>query len=95
MHRASPVPSIGVAYHCLDVPFWFDHLDADGVDRIAGAPPADLAGQVHGAAVSFVRDRDPDWSLWDATARRARVFDAAASVPLVESDAYADVAPLI
>ena len=92
---ASPVPSIGVACHCLDVPFWFDHLDADGVATIAGTPPADLAAQMHGAAVSFARDRDPGWPTWDATARRARVFDAPASAPAVETDAYAEVAPLV
>ncbi|WP_295839161.1 carboxylesterase family protein [uncultured Microbacterium sp.] len=93
---ASPIPSIGVACHCLDVPFWFDHLDADGVAAIAGdAAPAALAGEMHAAAVAFARDGDPGWPTWDATARRARVFDAAASGPLVESAAYADVVPLV
>jgi len=92
---ASPVPSIGVACHCLDVPFWFDHLDADGVATIAGTPPVDLATRMHAAAVSFARNRDPGWPTWDATTRRARVFDAPASVPAVEADAYADVAPLV
>ncbi len=93
---ASPVPSIGVACHCLDVPFWFDHLDAEGVDRIAGeTPPPALAAEMHGAAVRFARDGDPGWPTWDATTRRARVFGASASVPAVETDAYADVAPLV
>ncbi|WP_431796380.1 carboxylesterase/lipase family protein [Microbacterium enclense] len=65
-------PSIGYACHCLDVPFWFDHLDADGVSTIAGdVPPADLAAAMHAAAVRFVRDGDPGWPAWDATARRA------------------------
>ncbi|WP_150955501.1 carboxylesterase/lipase family protein [Microbacterium testaceum] len=91
----SPVPSIGVACHCLDVPFWFDHLDADGVAAIAGTPSLDLATQMHGAAVAFARDQDPGWPTWDATTRDARVFGAAASAPVVESDAYADVAPLV
>ena len=92
---ASPVPSIGVACHCLDVPFWFDHLDADGVATIAGTPPVELATQMHAAAVSFARDRDPGWPTWDAATRRARVFDAAASTPAVETDAYRDVTPLV
>ncbi len=92
----SPVPAIGVACHCLDVPFWFYHLDAAGVTTIAGAaPPADLAAQMHGAAVAFARDRDPGWPAWDATSRRGRVFGAAASVPAVETDTYAEVAPLV
>lgn len=92
---ASPVPSIGVACHCLDVPFWFDHLDAEGVDRIAGdAPSTALADEMHAAAVAFSRDRDPGWPTWDAATRRARVFGGAASAPPVETDAYADVAAL-
>lgn len=93
---ASPVPSIGVACHCLDVPFWFDHLGADGVTAIAGpTPPVDLATRMHGCVVAFARDGDPGWPQWDATTRRARVFDTVASAPVVESDAYADVAPLV
>ncbi len=89
-------PSLGIAGHCLDVPFWFDHLDAEGVDRIAGGtPPAALAAEMHAAAVAFARDGDPGWPAWDATTRRARVFGAAASAPAVETDAYADVAPLV
>lgn len=92
---ASPVPTIGVACHCLDVPFWFDHLDADGVATIAGTPPPDLATLMHGAAVSFARDRDPGWPAWDAETRPARVFGAPASAPAVEPDAYAEVAPLV
>lgn len=89
-------PSIGYACHCLDVPFWFDHLDADGVSTIAGdVPPADLAAAMHAAAVRFVRDGDPGWPAWDATARRARIFDARASTPDAVPDAYADVAPLV
>jgi len=93
---ASPVPSIGVACHCLDVPFWFDRLDAEGVDRIAGeTPPPALAAEMHAAAVAFARDGDPGWPTWHAATRRARVFGASASVPAVETDAYADVAPLV
>ncbi|MCC4247526.1 MULTISPECIES: carboxylesterase/lipase family protein [Microbacterium] len=89
-------PSIGHACHCLDVPFWFDHLDADGVTAIAGdAPPAELADAMHAAAVRFVRDGDPGWPAWDAETRRARVFGGSASGPDVETDAYADVAPLV
>ncbi|MEV7872873.1 carboxylesterase family protein [Microbacterium sp. NPDC089188] len=93
---AWPSPSIGFSCHCLDVPFWFDHLDAEGVSAIAGdAPPRDLAAQLHGAAVAFVRHGDPGWPAWDATARRARVFGAPASIATVDPDAYLDVAPLV
>ena len=89
-------PSIGVACHCLDVPFWFEHLDAEGVTTISGdLPPAELAMAMHGAAVAFARDGDPGWPAWDATTRRARVFGAPASATSVEDDAYAGVAPLV
>lgn len=89
-------PSIGVACHCLDVPFWFDHLDAEGVTTISGdLPPAELATAMHGAAVAFARDGDPGWPAWDATTRGARVFGAPASATSVEDDAYAGVAPLV
>jgi len=88
-------PADGKACHCLDVPFWFDHLDADGVAAIAGtAPPASLAADLHDAAVAFARSGDPGWPAWDATTRAGRVFDGAASGVEVETDAYADVAPL-
>lgn len=93
---AWPSPPIGFACHCLDVPFWFDHLDAEGVSAIAGDdPPHELAAQLHGAAVGFVRDGDPGWPAWDAEDRTGRVFDAAASTDHIERDAYADLAPLV
>ncbi|KAJ1681941.1 hypothetical protein LUZ63_022849 [Rhynchospora breviuscula] len=89
-------PSIGFACHCLDVPFWFDHLDAEGVSVIADTtPPADLAVAMHAAAVRFATDGDPGWPAWDAAARRGRVFDAPASDACVETDVYADVAPMV
>ncbi|MFS0795153.1 carboxylesterase/lipase family protein [Microbacterium sp. 1P10AE] len=93
---AWPSPSIGYACHCLDVPFWFDHLDADGVAAIAGdTPPVGVADAMHAAAVRFARTGDPGWAAWDAGTRRARLFGAPASTPSVESDAYSDVAPLV
>ncbi|NNH05431.1 carboxylesterase/lipase family protein, partial [Microbacterium ulmi] len=62
----SPVKSW--ALHCLDVPFWFDCLDAPGVARIAGdAPPRRLAAALHGAAAAFARDGDPGWPAWSAS----------------------------
>ncbi|MBO1414130.1 carboxylesterase/lipase family protein [Streptomyces sp. FH025] len=50
----------GQAYHCIDLPFAFDLLDAEGVEAALGAePPQSLADAVHGAWVSFIRDLDP------------------------------------
>lgn len=91
-----PSPPIGWACHCLDVPFWFDALDAEAVDAIAGdAPPPALADAVHGAAVALIRDGDPGWAAWDPATQPTRVFDLEADgrAPLVH-DGYASVRAL-
>lgn len=89
-------PEIGWACHCLDVPFWFDVLDAPGVSRIAGdAPPRALADTMHAAAVAFVRDGDPGWRAWSDAPGSTRVFGGAASAPDVLADGYASVSALV
>jgi para-nitrobenzyl esterase len=55
-----PLP--GLAFHCLDVPFFFDVLAEPGVTEAMGpAPPQELATRTHGALVRFVTDGDPGW----------------------------------
>ncbi|MBD0671379.1 carboxylesterase/lipase family protein [Streptomyces sp. CBMA156] len=50
----------GQAFHCIDLPFAFDLLDAEGVTAALGThPPRALADAVHTAWVAFVRDLDP------------------------------------
>lgn len=89
---AWPSPAFGWALHCLDVPFFFDCLGAEQVDRIAGdAPPQSLADAVHGAAVRFVTEGDPGWTPW-RPAGTSRVFEV--SGPAETSDAYAAAAML-
>ena len=89
-------PKMGWAVHCLDVPFWFDCLDADGVPAIAGdAPPAALAAAVHGAATAFVRDGDPGWTSWATDLAPGRVFDGDPSTPAVMPNAFASVLALM
>ncbi|MDL5351767.1 carboxylesterase family protein [Microbacterium sp. zg-YB36] len=84
------------AMHCVDVPFWFDCLDADGVAAIAGdAPPRALADAVHGSAVAFLREGDPGWTPWTSQPGATRVFGGAASAPDVIADGYAGVQPLV
>lgn len=69
-------PTYRWALHCLDLPFWFDCLDAPGVTAIAGdAPPQELADRMHEAAVLFVRTGDPGWAAWSAQPGSTRVFD--------------------
>ncbi|MEJ3405315.1 carboxylesterase family protein [Rathayibacter sp. YIM 133350] len=73
-------PVYGLAVHCLDVPFFFDCLDADGVEALAGGhPPQQLADEMHAAAVGFVRSGDPGWRAFDGESEAARVFDVPAS----------------
>ncbi|MHC3000070.1 carboxylesterase/lipase family protein [Microbacterium sp. HJ5] len=93
---AWPSPVRKWALHCLDVPFWFDCLDADGVTAIAGsAPPRRLADAVHGAAVGLIRDGEPGWPAWTAHPGTTRVFGGEASLPDVVADGYRSVRALL
>lgn len=88
-------PTMGWAMHCLDVPFWFDCLDAEGVGAIAGdAPPAALAAALHGTAVAFIRDGEPGWPAWTPAQGATRLFGGRASQPDVLPDGYASVSAL-
>nr|WP_051120844.1 carboxylesterase family protein [Microbacterium sp. oral taxon 186] len=92
MYRFSwPSGRFGFAEHCLDVPFFFDCLDAEGIAPLAGdEPPQTLADAVHADAVAFIAGGDPGWDRWSA-AQPARIYD----VPVSERvGAYASVAPL-
>ncbi|MFS0713941.1 carboxylesterase family protein [Microbacterium sp. 2P01SA-2] len=91
-----PSPTKRWALHCLDVPFWWDALEADGVAKLAGPhPPQELADAMHGAAASFVRTGDPGWPRWTPDERATRMFGASPSVPTVVADGYASVRALV
>lgn len=91
-----PSPVRTWALHCLDVPFWFDCLDAVGVTAIAGdAPPPRLAAALHGTAVGLIRDGDPGWPAWTGSPGRTRVFGGEASRPDVVADGYRSVRALV
>ena len=63
-------PIFGGAMHCLDLPFFFDALDAPRVAALAGAAPSQrLADEVHGDAVSFISDGDPGRPAWNPATR--------------------------
>lgn len=69
------------AVHCLDVPFAFDVLDAEGASAVTGdGAPQDLADEIHGAWVSFVADGDAGWPRYDADTRLVMAFDATSKV---------------
>jgi para-nitrobenzyl esterase len=68
------------ACHCLDIPFAFDNLDAEGVTPVAGAEaPQVLADAVHAAWVGFVTDTDPGWARYDDR-RPTMIFDTTSAV---------------
>lgn len=65
----------GQATHCLEVPFTWDLLGAPGVtDQTGPNPPQELADDMHGAWVRFIKGEDPGWGEWDG--HNARVFGA-------------------
>ncbi|MFI8962933.1 carboxylesterase/lipase family protein [Streptomyces sp. NPDC053493] len=73
---ASPVH--GQAYHCLDLPFAFDLLGAEGVEAAAGpTPPRSLADALHRSWVAFVTDQDPgaDWPPYTSATRTTKIWD--------------------
>ncbi|GAA3135369.1 carboxylesterase family protein [Planomonospora alba] len=78
----SPVRGGAVgAGHCVDLPFVFDHLDAEGVDRVCGPdPPRELAEAMHAAWTRFAADGDPGWPPYGAPGRPTRVFDVPGSL---------------
>ncbi|MFD7325927.1 carboxylesterase/lipase family protein [Streptomyces sp. NPDC059875] len=79
-------PVNAMAFHCLDLPYAFDLLDAEGVTAAAGdAPPRALADAMHRAWVAFVRDQDPgeSWPRYTARDRATMVWD---TEPRVERD---------
>ncbi|MGW0536380.1 carboxylesterase/lipase family protein [Streptomyces sp. NPDC003032] len=76
----SPAPGSGqgFAFHCLDLPFAFDLLDAEGVTAAAGqSPPQRLADAMHAALVAFVRDLDPGgaWPRYTLARRATRLWE--------------------
>jgi para-nitrobenzyl esterase len=74
-----PSPALGGfgACHCLDLPFVFDNLDADGVETVAGpGTPQELADRMHRAWVGFIADGDPGWDRYEPPRRAVMVFDA-------------------
>lgn len=77
-----PSPTLGMAFHCLELPFAWDLLGAEGVTAVAGPnPPQALADEMHAAWVRFIDGGNPGWAAWDG--HNPHVFGAA------QSDTYA------
>jgi para-nitrobenzyl esterase len=74
-------PLAGLAFHCLDVPFFFDALAEPGVTAVAGpAPPQELATRMHGALVRFVTEGDPGWERCGDGRSPVMIFDEPSEV---------------
>jgi len=57
-----PSPTLGGAVHCVDLPFFFDVLDAPGVPEALGPnPPTALAARMHADLAAFVHGGTPAW----------------------------------
>ena len=86
-------PTMRAAIHCIDVPFWFDCLDAERVTDLAGPePPQALADETHGAAVGFATRGDPGWPAYSDAQREVMVLGEPSRVV---TDGYRDVRPLL
>src|SRR5690606_6954081 len=69
-------PEHGPARHCIDLPFAWDVLHGERVDRIAGErPPADLAAEVSGDVAAFVRSAVGPWEPFTGARPVAKVYD--------------------
>ncbi|MFF0159878.1 carboxylesterase family protein [Streptomyces sp. NPDC005263] len=93
-----PSPVLGGAVHCVDIPFFFDVLDAPGTAQALGArPPAQLATSMHGDLVAFVHGRSPAWE--SATGRPgdpAREYGRPGAAPAADTTGVFDpVVPVV
>lgn len=78
----------GRAVHCLDIPFAFDLLGAEGVAAVAGGnPPQSLANEMHKSWVSFISAADPGPAWPRFTLGRSEVM-VWSNEPNVESDPF-------
>ncbi len=69
-------PQDGIARHCIDLPFAWDVLGAERVERIAGEdPPAALAREMSGDVARFVRTGEAGWPTYAPEAPVAKVYD--------------------
>ncbi|MGC0416336.1 carboxylesterase/lipase family protein [Embleya sp. AB8] len=75
---SSAEPFTGTAFHCLDVPFAFDLLTAEGAENATGPnAPQPLADAMHTAWVTFIRDLDPgpEWPRYTHSTRTTMLWD--------------------
>lgn len=58
-----PSPVLGGAAHCVDIPYFFDVLDAGGIAEALGTePPQELATSMHADLIAFLHGEEPGWA---------------------------------
>lgn len=68
-------PSDGPARHCIDLPFAWDVLGGERVDRIAGeSPPTALATEMSGDIAAFVHSAVVPWQAYTPDEPAAKVY---------------------
>ncbi|WP_159500218.1 carboxylesterase/lipase family protein [Microbacterium sp. 18062] len=86
-------PVDGLSAHCYDLPFAWDLLHADGVERVLGeAAPSALADEMHGRWLEFARTARVPWAPASESVRGAMVFDEHSGF---DAEAYAFEAELL
>lgn len=64
---AQPSALNGMAMHCLELPFTWNCLQAEGAETVLGpGAPQELADEMHAAWVRFIQTGDPGWPQYDA-----------------------------
>ena len=65
------------SHHMLEIPFTFHTIDRQAIkDTVDPEAPVQLADDVHGAWVSFIKDLNPGWDPHTADSRPTGVFSA-------------------
>ena len=65
----------GLAFHCLDLPFWWNRLAGERVEDATGPnPPQRLATAMHEAMVAFIEGGDPGWPAASVAEPSARLW---------------------
>lgn len=74
-------PALGIAMHCLDLPFMWGVADEESARVLVGdVSPADLMRTMHDAWVAFIRTGDAGWPRYRFAQPLGMVFDVESRV---------------
>ncbi|MDO4260009.1 MAG: carboxylesterase family protein [Actinomycetaceae bacterium] len=73
----------GLSGHCLELPFTFDCLETEGVEKVMGPnPPQALADEAHAAWVAFISGDNP-WPRWSEK-HEAFIMDSQVGIEVLD-----------